>query len=187
MGAIVAPMLSPSFCAKPVQLIVVGVLMTTAWEPTRAQTPVSQEGVFLPQVRIENSDRPVPVRRPQPFAGQLASLKLVSGTAFLVRIVSLSKSELVVTVGGVRQVFRLSQVDRLSVEGDSLKNGAIIGAAVGVLWGFLATGGLQCSDCPGAVAGSMMLGSGAGVGIGIGIDAHHIGTTIVYSRRAGLR
>src|SRR5207244_2537582 len=69
-------------------------------------------------------------------------------------------------------------------KGDSLKNGAKIGALVGLGVGILGAIGL-CTDnfidsCPGWAAGAIGFYTGAGAAIGVGIDALIVGTHTIY-------
>jgi len=76
--------------------------------------------------------------------------------------------------------------------GDPLWNGALIGGAIGAVFGLI--GGTKCSNdfsCSGSTAGFVALGAATGAGIGIAVDAMlarqtGIGTTS-DSRDARLR
>ena len=80
--------------------------------------------------------------------------------------------------GTVRDV-RLTDVDRIESRGDSVKNGAIIGAAI--------LGGWCALICPqgldgyaGQFAYVLAINTALGAAIGSGIDAMHVGRTTIY-------
>lgn len=81
-------------------------------------------------------------------------------------------------------------VVRIDRQGDSLKNGAIIGAVIGGVTGALTAGGL--ADCPGAhspctgarVAG-FFIATGVWTAIGVGIDALIPGRTLLWKPSLG--
>jgi hypothetical protein len=97
-----------------------------------------------------------------------------SGQTTKGRIAELSPSSLGLVVKGVRR--NLSQIDVREIRqwrGDSLKNGTLIGAAVG--GGIAALGlasGCRYDGCSaGEVFGVFTLSTGLGAAIGVGIDA----------------
>ncbi|MSO56465.1 MAG: hypothetical protein EXQ55_06020 [Acidobacteria bacterium] len=63
------------------------------------------------------------------------------------RLVSLTEAAVTIQTQTAPRTFNLSEVVRIYRRGDSLKNGALIGAGVGLGFGLL-TGGF--ADCPGA-------------------------------------
>ncbi|HEX7797737.1 MAG TPA: hypothetical protein VF456_25420 [Vicinamibacterales bacterium] len=80
--------------------------------------------------------------------------------------------------GTVRDV-RLADVARIESRGDSVKNGAIIGAAI--------LGGWCALICPqgldgyrGQFASVLAINTALGATIGAGIDAMHVGRTTIY-------
>jgi hypothetical protein len=80
--------------------------------------------------------------------------------------------------GTVRDV-RLTDVARIESRGDSVKNGAIIGAAI--------LGGWCALICPqgldgyaGQFAYVLAINTALGAAIGSGIDAMHVGRTTIY-------
>jgi len=88
------------------------------------------------------------------------------------RIAELSPSSLGLVVKGVRR--DLLQVDIREVRqwrGDSLKNGALIGAAVG--GGSMAVGiaAYGCYECFADAVGAVAFSAGIGAAIGVGVDA----------------
>jgi hypothetical protein len=70
---------------------------------------------------------------------------------------------------------------RLERRGDSLTNGFVIGAAVGLIPAAFAIGEVEGG---GNVAAAIVIGSGFYGLIGMGIDALHKGWTTVYERKA---
>jgi len=95
---------------------------------------------------------------------------------------------LVLLVHDAELQFEAARVRRIQKRGDSLRNGALIGAVVGVGMGLIAAG---ISDCPGEDPGGRcpafrvgtLLGSTAGyAAIGVGIDALVVGRTTLYER-----
>jgi hypothetical protein len=70
------------------------------------------------------------------------------------RLVSLTGSAVVLQMNSTTRTFNLSDIVRIDRQGDSLKNGAIIGAVFGGVMGIF-TGGL--SDCPNARGESRLI------------------------------
>ena len=102
------------------------------------------------------------------------------------KLLRLDADSLVMLVKGMEQRFDKSRVVRIEKRGDSLKNGAWIGAALGALFGSLAAG---ISDCPGddpagGCAGTKVAGFAISMGLytalGTGIDAMIVGRTRVF-------
>src|SRR4029078_10141994 len=76
----------------------------------------------------------------------------------------------------------LDRVLRIEARGDSLKNGAIIGAlVVGTLVGLTCA---EVSDGRGACLNGVALGAGMGALIGAGVDALNGGRSTLYARPA---
>jgi len=103
------------------------------------------------------------------------------------KLLRLDPQSVLVLVDGQEQTFELSGVRRIQKRGDSLKNGAIAGAAFGAVMGVMA-GAL--SDCP-SVAYQCTAGAKAVIAltstaiysfIGAGIDAAIPGRTTLYQR-----
>jgi len=104
------------------------------------------------------------------------------------RLLQLNSDSLVVLAGGVERRFEPGDVVRLQKR-DSLRNGTLIGLAVGAAMGLLAAG---ISDCPGEDPGGSCAGvrattvavsMGVYTGLGAGIDALIRGRTTIYERR----
>src|SRR4051812_34894938 len=105
-----------------------------------------------------------------------------SGEVVRGRMVNLSPQSLTLLTSDNRRVdLPLDAVLRIEAKGDSLKNGALIGAAV--------FGGLMVLECQGLSRGSqcvtgIVLDAGLGALIGAGIHAMNGGRTTLYSRPA---
>lgn len=101
------------------------------------------------------------------------------------KVSSLSASALSLTVSGAPRQFLSTEVDTIEKRGpDSLKNGALIGLAIG---GGIGAAGMialaATADNPAAMAavGILMYG-GIGAGIGTGVDALIEGRRVIYAR-----
>lgn len=102
------------------------------------------------------------------------------------KLLRLDDEAVVVMVGAEQRRFETARVARVEKRGDSLKNGAIAGAAFGALMGAL---GAVISDCgrDGCAAyrvAIVPLSSLFYAAIGTGIDAVVEGRTLVYKRPA---
>src|SRR4051812_45991601 len=63
------------------------------------------------------------------------------------KLLSWIASEIVLDIDGTTKTFKPGEAVRLAVGGDSLKNGALIGAVVGAVFGGLTSS--ECIDCGG--------------------------------------
>lgn len=111
-----------------------------------------------------------------------------SGQETAGRVVHLDTDALVLLVEDRERRFEATNVRRLAKKGDSLKNGALIGALVGGVLGAAA----PASECSGTTLDALApcgtqtrvvlgaIGALTGVGIGVGIDALMSGRTTVY-------
>jgi hypothetical protein len=106
------------------------------------------------------------------------------------KVASLSASALSLTVSGTPRQFLNTDVNSIEKRGpDSLKNGALIGLAVGGGLGAVAMLALIATDDnPGPIAfvGALMYG-GIGAGIGVGFDALIEGRRVIYARSGSAR
>jgi hypothetical protein len=102
------------------------------------------------------------------------------------KLLRLETNSLVMLVDGAEQRFDAARVQRIDKRGDSLKNGAWIGAALGVLFGSISAG---ISDCPGDNPGGSCSGFRAATfvgalgiytAIGTAVDAMIVGRTRVF-------
>jgi hypothetical protein len=106
-------------------------------------------------------------------------------------VVSLSNSALDLAVSGTTRQFLSTEVDTIEKRGpDSLKNGALIGLAIG---GGIGAAGMialaaTAEDHPGAfVAMGVLIYGGIGAGIGTGFDALVEGNRVIYARSSSAR
>jgi len=108
------------------------------------------------------------------------------------RLLRLEPDSLVLLVDGQERRLEASRVRRLDKRGDSLKNGAYIGAAAGFLLGLLFATAEGCSDaevaagegCFGDKSAFVAYSTGIYAAIGVGIDALHVGRTTLYAAPA---
>ena len=93
------------------------------------------------------------------------------------KILSWTDSAIVLRVDdGATRTFRAGEAVRIDLRGDSLKNGALLGAGVGLAVGLMTSA--ACSDCGGAFTATMTLATaGIYAAIGTGIDALILGRT----------
>lgn len=102
------------------------------------------------------------------------------------KLLRLNPDSVVLLVSGAERQFETARVARIQKRGDSLRNGAIIGAVVGVALGILTAGIADCpgdrtSDgCPGSRAALFLISTGVYSAIGTGIDALIPGRTTLY-------
>ena len=92
------------------------------------------------------------------------------------RLVSLTGSAVVLQMNSTTQTFNLSDIVRIDRQGDSLKNGAIIGA----VFGGLADCPEARGSCPGTRVTLAVVSTGFWSAIGVGIDALIPGRTLVW-------
>jgi hypothetical protein len=106
------------------------------------------------------------------------------------KLLRLEPDSVVMMVAGAEKRFEMKQVRRIDKRGDSLKNGAWIGAALGVLFGSITA---RISDCPGDDPGGsctgFRIGTFAGAlgiytAIGVGVDALIVGRTRIFDASA---
>ena len=146
-------------------LVVLLIAGLTAAAPARAQTapqpaPALLRGVS--KVFVQEAGTADPIR------GQLARI---------------DASTLTLLVDGQPHEIPFDRVLRIDVPGDSVKDGAIIGAAVGIVLVALA-GGFSHDGPPAAplVFWTATYGALAGAGV----DALHVGRTSIYKRPDGM-
>ena len=108
-----------------------------------------------------------------------------SGIETTGKLLGLSPDSLVLLVADAERRFDRADVARIQKR-DSLKNGTLIGAAVGVAMGLLAAGLSDCPGahpggaCPGFRAATVVASTGIYTGLGAGIDALIRGRTTLY-------
>ena len=102
------------------------------------------------------------------------------------KLLRLEPDSVVMLIEGAEQRFDAARVRRIDRRGDSLKNGAWIGAALGVLFGSITAGISDCpGDDPGGECTGFRIGTFAGAlgiytAIGVGVDALIPGRTRVF-------
>lgn len=111
------------------------------------------------------------------YAGNVVWVLDRAGRQLLVRVVSATDSELAVTIGGMAQTIPVSDVTQVWIDRDSLKNGAIIGALIGIPLGYFSCQGVR-SDCE--YGGHILFGAAFYGGVGALIDKLHHGRTVLY-------
>jgi hypothetical protein len=111
------------------------------------------------------------------FSGQLIYVEDRAFRETLARLVAASDGELIVLVGGVEARLPVGGIRRVSVRGDSLRNGAWLGALAGIVPGIFGCQGAS-SDC--SVAGMLVVAVGAYSALGAWIDSRRVGRTVVY-------
>lgn len=126
-------------------------------------------------------------------AGDTLTVTDTAGQPVRGKLVNLSPSSLSLNVWGTIREFQKLDVNTITKRGsDSLKNGALIGMAVG---GGLAAVGMALTAAEGDADAGIFVGaalvySGIGAGIGAGVDALIEGQRVIYanpgSPRAGL-
>lgn len=133
---------------------------------------------------------PVYAQLPEPAGATMTGLFPVyildrTGEETKGKLVSLTGSAVVLQMDSTTRTFNLADVVRIDRQGDSLKNGAIIGAVIGGVAGMITAGGLaDCpnarSKCPGARVAGALIATGVWSVIGVGIDALIPGRTLLW-------
>ena len=138
---------------------------------------------------------PVSAQVPADTPPALASLALPpvvyvdtgAGEEALGRIVRIEPDAIVLSTGGVEHRIALAEVRRVQIRGDSLRDGAVTGALVGLAAGLLTTGLWDCAGgCAGQKAVFVAYSSALYAAIGTAFDAMHTGRRTVYRRSKGL-
>ena len=102
------------------------------------------------------------------------------------RLIRLNPDSLDLLVDGAERRFEAIRVTRIQKRGDSLRNGALIGAVVGLGMGLVGGGISDCpgddpgGSCPGTRASLVLFSTGLYAAIGTAIDALVIGRTTLY-------
>lgn len=106
------------------------------------------------------------------------------------RFLCLNPDSLVLLVDGAERRLEAARVKRIQKRGDSLRNGAFIGAIVGAGMGLIVAGISDCpgsdpgGSCPGTRAVAFLFSTGVYAAIGTGIDALVVGRTTLYEAPA---
>lgn len=100
------------------------------------------------------------------------------------QLIRLAPDEVVLLGRDGERTFRRNEITLIEKRGDSLKNGALIGASIGALGGFFAAGFSDCpapkQSCGGERAAFFALSVATYTAIGVGIDALIKGRTVLY-------
>src|SRR5258705_13798265 len=83
------------------------------------------------------------------YAGRLVWVEDRAGSQLLARVVNATNSELALKLAGVPRILPVTDIVRISLEGDSLRGGASIGRAIGIPAGALTFQGSVKEDCNG--------------------------------------
>jgi hypothetical protein len=116
-----------------------------------------------------------------PIAAEVIVTQSASGDELRGRLVELSATTLAILVNGKRIDLPIESVLRIDVRGDSVKDGAAIGAAL--LGGLSLIGCAEMRTTQQCVT-AVILDTGFGALIGAGIDALHQGRTTIYRKPA---
>src|SRR3954454_16098439 len=107
------------------------------------------------------------------------------------RLITLSQSEITITTSAGPRTFTAEEVRLIEKKGDSLKNGALIGAAVGIFGSVVGSADMCSEDhsngrsCAGSVIALSVIGTATYVAMGAGIDALIPGRTRIWPARPG--
>ena len=102
------------------------------------------------------------------------------------KLLRFEPESLVMLVEGAEQRFDAAHVRRIDRRGDSLKNGALIGAGIGVVLGLVTAGIADCigddpgGGCAGGRVALFAVSTGIYAAIGTGVDALIVGRTRVF-------
>jgi hypothetical protein len=116
-----------------------------------------------------------------------------NGSEFVGRLLRVDPSSLTMATSEGERSFAPERIIEIFRRGDSVANGAKIGAVIGAILGGLALKDGGCgalldpyTPCSaGEYAGTMAITGGLGAGIGIGIDALFRGRTRIYPSKSG--
>jgi hypothetical protein len=136
-------------------------------DPASAQGTPAQKGISDPTPTLQ--------RVGEVYVQESGAQKAVRG-----RLGQLSPSTLTLLVDGQPRDIPIDRVLRIDARGDSVKNGAAIGAVVMGAWCLVVCGqGVE----NGAQGGALLVSSVAyGAMLGAGIDALHTGRTTIYRK-----
>jgi hypothetical protein len=126
---------------------------------------------------------------PWPAGAQTVYVTDVSGKETKGRLVSWTDSGIVLQIGAITKTFAQGEAVRVDLKGDSLKNGALIGAGVGAAIGGLTSGLADCEGCHGTRVSLVLVSIGMYSAIGTALDALISGRRLLWragsSARAG--
>ncbi len=110
--------------------------------------------------------------------GNAVYVRLVTGVDMSGRFVRATSQMLTMSVTDARDVSIPAAEIAAVWKRDGLRNGAIIGAIIGLAAAF--GGQSECSDCTGAVALGVAVGVPFWAGVGALVDRQHAGRTLIY-------
>ena len=100
------------------------------------------------------------------------------------KLLKFDTDSLVMLIDGMEQRFDAQRVRRIEKRGDSVKNGALIGTALGLVFSSVFIGMADCAEYSGSCTGSQIAGFVVGTGLytamGAGIDAMIVRRTVVF-------
>ncbi|HVL70210.1 MAG TPA: hypothetical protein VM364_23325 [Vicinamibacterales bacterium] len=113
-------------------------------------------------------------------------VSVADGAEYRGKLLRVDADELVLLTATEERRFTRASILQIHKRGDSLKNGAIIGAVIGTALGLLAAGiadcpGLHQDRCTGTRIGVALTSIGIYTAVGTGIDAAVQGRTLIYA------
>ena len=106
------------------------------------------------------------------------------GTEHRGKLIRVDADQLVIHVDATERTFKREAIRRVQKRGDSLKNGAMIGAIVGVSLGLLQAFTVLSGNASDQIAG-LAVNTAVYTAIGVGLDASVQGRTLLYEASAG--
>lgn len=112
------------------------------------------------------------------------------GAEYRGKLLRVDDREVTMLVKDHERTFQRNEIVRIEKRGDSLKNGAIIGAITGAALGLLAAGISDCptphqASCTGTRIAILVTSVGIYTGVGTGVDAAIRGRTLIYQAPSG--
>lgn len=136
---------------------------------------------------LAQTQSPPPPPAPMIAAEGLPSVFLTDtrGLEHRGRLLRVEPAEVVLLGEAGERTFKREEIALIEKRGDPLKNGALIGAAIGALGGLFAMGLADCPDgsgegCAGTRAAGFLVSVGLYTAVGAGIDAAIKGRTVLY-------
>ena len=124
---------------------------------------------------------------PLPAGAQTVYVTEASGKETKGRIVSWTDSTIVLQTGKTTKSFAEGEAIRVDLKGDSLKNGALIGAGVGAVMGGLGSSFGDCEGCGGVRVTIVLISIGFYSAVGTALDALIPGRTPLWRARSTAR
>lgn len=125
----------------------------------------------------------------QTAQGKVLRITLLDGTISTGNLVRLSGDAIVLAVNGKQVSHAAGSVAEIRKRGDSIWDGAVLGAAIGAGLGLATAIAWQKAETKNKGGTGTHIGAGAlyGFGVGISIDAMRRGTTAIYRLAAPAR